>query len=86
MGGRCIVLYRIEWGATLYYTVDILSGGQMVQESHMAGDTGSTGEGECIFAPNILRQLYKVTTMMGQSDKIHRAISKPVQCHFIVMQ
>ena len=76
-------------GGRLYYTVDILSGRQMVQESHMAGDTGSTGEGECIFAPNILRQLYKVTTMMGQSENIHRAISKsslPVQRHFIVVQ
>ena len=31
----------------------ILSAGQMVRESHMVGDTGSTGEGECIFALNI---------------------------------
>ena len=28
--------------------MEILSGGQMVQESHMAGDTGSTGEGEFV--------------------------------------
>ena len=63
----------------MHCAVQILSVGQMVQESHMAGDTGSTREGECIFATkiillhNVTISTLQLTTMSVQYDNHHSA-------------
>ena len=71
--------------ACLQCAVRILSVGQMVQESHMAGDTGSTREGECIFALKIICTMLhsehcNVTTMSVQCDNHHSATILQSQC------
>ena len=59
--------------SVVHCAVQILSVGQMVQESHMAGDTGSTREGECIFATKII-SLHNVTISTLQCDNNVSAI------------
>ena len=75
---QCCVVFSVQClvCSVMQCAVRILSVGQMVQESHMAGDTGSTREGECIFALEIICTMLhsahcNVTTMSVQCDNHH---------------